>query len=160
MKTDVEIPYIDASSSRALAEMRAELGPLLNRSGRAIQMERERALWWTFAGGRINHTFKYGIQLLSDWKDTAGNFRVKIEGDGLMFERLERVIDVMADPAFWKDPATRDAITRSLPEYRLSKFQRALPRAFSAEMVCDFLLDIEGAWRCLKEGDPKIKTDI
>ncbi len=152
LKTDVEIPYIDASSSRARAEMREDLAPLLNRSGRAIQMEPGRALWWTFAGGRINHTFKYGVQLLSDWKATADNFRVKIEGDGLTFERLERLIGVMADPAFWKDPATRDAIMGALPEYRLSRFQRALPRAFSAEMVCDFLLDIEGAGKRLMEG--------
>ncbi len=117
--------------------MRDDLGPLLNRSGHSIQMESERALWHTFAGGQINHTLKYGIELQSDWKVIADNFRVKIEGDGLTFKRIQSIIDTMVEETFWNEPATWTKILQSLPEYRLSKFQQALPQAYSTEMVSD-----------------------
>jgi ATP-dependent helicase Lhr and Lhr-like helicase len=51
-------PYLDELGQKALAERRAELGELLRRTGNAIQVDDDGAHFWTFAGGRINHTMK------------------------------------------------------------------------------------------------------
>ena len=52
----VRYPYVDEAAFGHIAGKRADLGDLLRRPGPAIQLERERAHWWTFAGGRVNHT--------------------------------------------------------------------------------------------------------
>jgi ATP-dependent Lhr-like helicase len=57
--------YIDTTAQTALDEYRTDLGSLLSRSERSIKIEPDRAVWWTFAGGQINHTLKYGIQFQS-----------------------------------------------------------------------------------------------
>jgi ATP-dependent Lhr-like helicase len=50
----------------------------------------------------------------------------------------------MAGEGFWRDEATWRAILARLPEYRLSKFQQALPEAIAVELVGAYLLDAEG----------------
>ena len=50
-------------------------------------------------------------------------------------------------PAFWAAPETSQAILARLPEYRLSKFQDALPDAYATEMVGAYLLDTGAAAR-------------
>jgi hypothetical protein len=40
-------------------------------------------VWWTYAGGRINHTLKYALEVSQGWKVVAENFFVKIAGDGV-----------------------------------------------------------------------------
>ncbi len=57
LQTEGSIPYIDILAQAALDEYRADLRPLLQ-GGHSIQIESGRALWWTFAGGQINHTIK------------------------------------------------------------------------------------------------------
>lgn len=54
-------PYVDEAGLKHIAAKRADLGKLLRRHGPAIQLDEDRARWWTFAGGRINHTLKYGL---------------------------------------------------------------------------------------------------
>ena len=144
-----DVPYIDHASRIALQEMRQDLGALLGRNGYSIQMEPERALWWTFAGGQINHTLKYGIELQSDLKVVADNFLLKIEGPGLNFKSIEKIIGQMARLEFWKDRKTQERIFQKLPEYRLSKFQLALPDKYALEMIASFLLDVKGVVKYL-----------
>jgi len=55
----------------------------------------------------------------------------------------------MSQPGFWDDHETRHVIMSRLPEYRLSKFQRALPDDASVEMVGRYLLDIPATQRWL-----------
>ena len=145
LRTEGSIPYIDASAQAALDECRADLKPLLQGAGHSIQTEPDRALWWTFAGGQINHTLKYGLQFHRDWKIIADNFRLKIEGDSVSPTTLSLAIAQMSDNAFWNDPSTKRFIFEQLPEYRLSKFQQALPESYSLEMISHYLLDIPGA---------------
>ncbi len=142
--SDEPIPYMDVQASAAMAEMREDLGPLLARPAPHIIMEPERALWWTFAGGKINYTLKYGIETQSGVKVIADNLRLRIESTALTFEYITELLKNMRRIAFWKDPVTAEKILQSLPKYRLSKFQRALPDAFAMEMVGRFLLDVEG----------------
>ncbi len=149
LKSDDDLRYIDPQSRSALDAMRADLGPLLRRPGLTLQLEPGRALWWTFAGGKINHTLRLGLRVQEDWTVAADNYRLKIEGDGVAFSTVEAAIRAMGDPGFWADPARNVAILRQLPDYRLSKFQRALPARYSVEMVGEYLLDTPGTVRLL-----------
>jgi Lhr-like helicase len=145
LQTEDSIPYINVSAQAALDECRADLKPLLQNSGHSIQTEPNRVLWWTFAGGQINHTLKYGLQFHHDWKIVADNFRLKIQGDSVSATTLSLAIAQMSNDAFWNAPSTKRFIFEQLPEYRLSKFQQALPESYSLEMIGDYLLDIPGA---------------
>ncbi|MEH2160462.1 MAG: hypothetical protein V7K38_05320 [Nostoc sp.] len=57
----------------------------------------------------------------------------------------------MSTPNFWETSATQRFILSQLPEYRLSKFQRALPEVYSLEMISNYLLDIRGVINFLKQ---------
>ena len=134
----------DTSAQAALDQYRADLRPLLQ-DGNSIQTEPDRALWWTYAGGQINQTLKYRLQFHHDWKIVADNFRLKIEGDSVSSTTQSLAIAHLSDDAFWNEPSTKRFICEQLPEYRLSKFQQALPESYSLEMISDYLLDIPGA---------------
>ncbi len=142
---DDPIPYIDEPAQAQLAAIRDDLGPLLRGTGPHIQIETKRALWWTFAGGRINHTLRYGLEIQLNAKVVADNFRIKIEGSGIVSETLPALIGNMARKCFWEERENRESILAALPNYRLSKFQPALPEVYAAEMVGRYLLDVEGA---------------
>jgi len=51
----------------------------------------------------------------------------------------------MIDHAFWNQLSTKRFIFEQLPEYRLSKFQQALPESYSLEIIGNYLLDIPRA---------------
>ena len=144
------IPYIDEKSQLSLDEWRQELNPILNCSGLCIIIEEERILWWTFAGGQVNHTLKYGIQVNKDWKIVADNFKLKIEGSEITAQSLKQTIFKLSSDDFWKDVSTRSYIKANLPNYRLSKFQSALPANNSFEMVENYLLDISKTTNFIK----------
>jgi len=151
---DDPIPYIDNPAQTHLAALRDDLGPLLRRPGLPIQTDPDRALLWTFAGGRINHTLKHGLALRLDAKIIADNFRIKIEGGGVVAAALPGLIDNMSRKAFWDDPGTHENLLAGLPNYRLSKFQPALPERFAAEMVGGYLLDVAGVCRRFGQLNP------
>ena len=145
----VRYPYVDEAALQHLAEKRADLGDLLRRSGPALQIDGGVARWWTFAGGRINHTLKYGFGVLEGWKAVVDNFQLRIEGDGVGHESVREAITKMTSRSFWDEPDTRRAVLTRLPEYRLSKFQDCLPEKFALEMVETYLLDVDGTVRWL-----------
>jgi hypothetical protein len=144
-------PYVDEPGSVHLEEKRADLGPVLRRPGYAVQLDGNVALWWTFAGGRINHTLKYGLEVSEGWKVVADNFQLRIDGNGVTHESVRRAIGKMASAAFWDAPEMRKAILAKLPGYRLSKFQDALPERFALEMIENYLLDVAGTVRWLAD---------
>jgi ATP-dependent Lhr-like helicase len=146
---DVAYPYVDASAALHLEERRADLGDLLRRSGQGLQMDGDVARWWTFAGGRINHTLKYGLEIAEGWKVVADNFQLRVEGSGISHETVDRAIKRMSLPEFWNEPAIRRAMLARLPGYRLSKFQDCLPEPFGLEVVERHLLDLDGAMKWL-----------
>jgi ATP-dependent Lhr-like helicase len=148
--SDDTIPYIDSTAQTALDAYRADLAPILKRSQPSVQLDPDRALWWTFAGGQINNTLKYGLQFHHDWKIAVDNFKLKIEGDSVSQATLMLAIAQMQKAVFWKNPSTQQFIQDQLPEYRLSKFQKALPTAYAVEMVENYLLDISGTVKFLQ----------
>ena len=159
--SDAPISYASKPARAQLGVLRSDLGETLQREGYAIQMEAGRATWWTFAGGQINHTLRYGLQLQTGWKVAADNLKLTIEGDGLSFAELEETISALGLSAFWRDPRNQRRLLAALPEYRLSKFQRALPERFALEVIAKFLLDVPGTVRFLG-GDyaPQLKPAL
>ncbi|MDP9149196.1 MAG: hypothetical protein M3O36_04540 [Myxococcota bacterium] len=145
----VRYPYLDDAAAKHLVEKRADLGDLLRREGPAVQLDGGIARWWTFAGGRINHTVKYAFEVLEGWKAVADNFQLRTEGDAVTHESVRSAIRRMASASFWEEPATRKAILARLPGYRLSKFQDCLPEPFALEVIENHLLDVEGTVRWL-----------
>ena len=142
-------PYVDEPGTKHIEEKRGDLGDLLRRSGHAVQIDGSTAYWWTFAGGRVNHTLKYGFEVAEGWKVVADNFQLRIEGDGIGHESVRKAIGKMSSPEFWDAPDTRRAVLARLPGYRLSKFQDCLPELFALEVVERYLLDVEGTVRWL-----------
>jgi len=114
-----------------------------------IELDHEKGHAWTFAGGRINQTLRYIFALEGGFKVIPDNVQLRMEGDTVTLPRVHKVIDRMRQPGFWSDRTVWDSIIAALPEYRLSKFQRALPPQFSEEMVRDYLLDIKGTQRMI-----------
>ncbi|MCB9479335.1 MAG: DEAD/DEAH box helicase [Deltaproteobacteria bacterium] len=140
-----EVSYLDDSSRRVLVAMRDDLGELLEHSGLAIQIDEESTIWWTFAGGQINFTLKYALEILGDWKVAADNFGIRIKHGGVTRDRINEIIRTMEREGFWDHPDVEKEIHQRLPEYRLSKFQVALPRSMATEVVGRYLLDFRGA---------------
>ncbi len=147
LEDDKPLAYLRPSAAAALEARRAELGPSLRDTNFLVQMDGGKAHVWTFAGGRINHTLKYIFALVGGWKVVADNFQLRIEGDSVTPQALFEVVDRMRTNAFWSDRSVWGPIYAGLPEYRLSKFQKALPQEFSEEMVGRYLLDVEGTRR-------------
>lgn len=140
---DTEYPYLHATAQAALREMRHDVRPRLERPEPAIAYESEVASWWTWAGGRINHTLKHAIELKTGWRVVADNFHLRIEGD-VSPETVNPLLAAMGTQEFWSDPAFSAALLAKLPDYRLSKFQPAMPEAAAREMVASYLLDVPG----------------
>ncbi|MEI8255742.1 MAG: hypothetical protein WCJ30_08730 [Deltaproteobacteria bacterium] len=141
---EVTYPYLDSAAKIALDEAREDLGALLRRAVRPIQVEAGVARWWTFAGGRINYTLKYALEHLGGWKVVADNFMLRIEGASVAPEAVAAAIGRLGDAGWWSDERNRRDVLARLPEYRLSKFQRAMPDWAATEMIGAYLLDVDG----------------
>jgi ATP-dependent Lhr-like helicase len=147
-----ELPYLEAGATAGLHARRVELGDTLRRP-LAVQNDEGLLRWWTFAGGKINHTLEYAIELSTGWKVVADNFHLKVSGDGVSDTALRSCLTELREHAFWVAPETQQALLARLPEYRLSKFQQALPDAFAVEMVGVYLLDVAGAAAFLRQAE-------
>ncbi|MBI2378659.1 MAG: DEAD/DEAH box helicase [Deltaproteobacteria bacterium] len=145
---DTAYPYVHGTAVEHFAAQRSDLGELLRRDGLAIQLVDGVGRWWTYAGGRINHTLKYGLEVLEGWKVQADNFVLRVDGAGVTHESIRVAAARLAEPAFWSSEDVRRAVLAKLPGYRLSKFQDCLPERFALEVIERYLLDVEGttAW--------------
>lgn len=155
LEEDVQYPYVHPDLLASLNERREDLGDSLRRAAIPVQIIDAKAHCWTFAGGRINQTLRYIFALLGGFKVVADNFQLRLEGDSVTHKAIDEIIERMRTPAFWTDHSIWGRIMGELPEYRLSKFQRALPEEFSEEMVGRYLLDVEGTRRLVEEPTPR-----
>ena len=146
---DDDYPYLDVLAKAALNEWRGDLGALLRRITDAIQYDGDTAMWWTFAGGKINQTLKYALEWRGRWKVVPDNFCLKIKGDGVSQESVRALVSELRAPEFWAAEETRRMLHSMVPEYRLSKFQRVLPEKWQVEMVGSYLLDFDATARWL-----------
>jgi ATP-dependent Lhr-like helicase len=144
LSEEVALPYLDDAASAAIEERRSDMRELLRR-GLAIQTDEDCIRWWTFAGGKINHTLKHVLEWQQDWKVVADNFKLRISGAGASDGVVREAIRDVSGPGFWQAPETAQALLARVPEYRLSKFQDALPEAMGLEVIGAYLLDLVGA---------------
>ena len=87
------------------------------------------------------------------WPRVADNLLVRIEGDGVNHTTVRDVLRRLAEPSFWSSGEMRRALADMVPEYRLSRFQFALPARAAAEVLGDYQLDFDGAagfWQALR----------
>lgn len=149
---DQPFPYLHNSAVEALDGLREALGELAASDDPALEAESGRAAWWTFAGGRINHTLRYGLEVLRGWEIVADNLMLRIEGDTVSETAVLGAITEMSAPGFWDRADVWEAVLEKLPAYRLSKFQRALPEKLARELVGAWLLDVPGTTALLGGG--------
>ncbi len=142
LTSDAPLVYLDAAAMRALQDLRADLGRGLRHQRFGREGTPDGEFLWTYAGGAVNLTLKHGLQLLRGWTPASDNFRLKFASGQTTPEALDEALECLARPGFWEDPDLRTRLVAGLPEYRLSKFQRALPQRFALEMVERYLLDI------------------
>ena len=70
----------------------------------AIEIADNEIRWWTFAGGRINSTLRYGLgTLLPGTQIVPDNFLVRLRGDDLNYARFQEALAALRDPSFWGD---------------------------------------------------------
>ncbi|MBI3929087.1 MAG: hypothetical protein HY319_26320 [Armatimonadetes bacterium] len=153
LTTNIPLPYLDELSRHSLEELRADLGRMLRSSIYGHEQSADGELLWTFAGGAINQTLKYGFQILRGWSVVADNFRLRFPSDCVTHAQVAEGLAELGRRSFWEDENTQERLLEIVPEYRLSKFQPALPRKWSLEMIRDYLVDIEGTVRYL--GNPR-----
>ncbi len=144
LKDTAEPPWLHPSALPLLRERREQFAEIMERPG-GIVWEPGDIRWWTFAGGRINATLQRALRQLGDWKVTADNVMVRLRSESTAHGDFIAARRRLRDPAFWTDATFWSAAEATLPSWRLSKFQRALPEAMQQEMVARFLLDLEGA---------------
>ena len=136
------LPYLDKAAQNSIAERSREMGPHLQDRSWYLESTDKGLHLITFAGGAVNQTIKYGLHILRAWTLTADNFRLRLADDASSAE-IAQALRELANPKFWTHPETQDTLLNSLPEYRLSKFQQALPRRFALETVQNYLLDVD-----------------
>jgi ATP-dependent helicase Lhr and Lhr-like helicase len=144
LKSDRSLNFLDPAGKAALTEYRETHGQQLSDFPCIEWDEDGMATWWTYAGGRINHTLKYGIQAGHDWQVRVDNFKLRIEGKSLGIGTLSLTVDRVLSEKFWQETATRNYLMNNMPNYRFSKFQQVLPEEYAFEVIQSYLLDIEG----------------
>jgi ATP-dependent Lhr-like helicase len=139
-------PYLDEQAAAVLEEKREAIQPLFQSRRAGIEARDGEVRWWTFAGGKINATLRYGLEAVGgDWKITTDNILVKAKGEGITEERFHDAIERLATPEIWDDAKLWRDVAASLPNYRLSKFQDLMPDWVEQEVVADYLLAVSGA---------------
>ena len=139
---DQRFAYLHPSAVQALGERRDWMRPILETAPSPMVVDEGQTTWWTFAGGRINNTLRYYLKAMGH-DVRADNFRITLDGQGLGV----RVADLGQTG---RVNELSEKVHRLLPEYRLSKFQRALPEWASREMIEAYLLDVPGMMRFIE----------
>ena len=146
LRVETTLPYLSPKAAARLDVWRDSLHDLLQVGPCPVAESDSVLQWWTFGGGRINTTLKYALEALLDVRLLGGNLGLRAASGTLDARALDDAVTQLANPRVWDD-GLRQVVQDRCPEYRLSKFQRALPPWAQQEMVQSFLLDIPGAQR-------------
>ncbi len=145
--------YLTPEAAALLAERREALAQFVAPGSPGVDIGDNEIRWWTFAGGRINTTLRYGLGTQLDRVQVIpDNFLLRLRGDDLTYRRFQEALAALRSQAIWNDEALWSGIFDSLPGYRLSKFQPFMPPWVQTEVVARYLLDVPGTRRWLDEG--------
>lgn len=144
LRREDDLGYLSPESKSSLATQRAEFGHVLREHSWFFQMGEEVLLMWNFAGGAVNQTLKYGLELLlPSVKVGADNFKLRAKLGDETVTSVQDALRRLGRSATWEE--LEPQLVGSLPSYRLSKFQDALPAYASVEVVKAYLLDVNRA---------------
>lgn len=140
--------YLDAAAQDVLAETRALHATWLPRAPLALQELPQQCRWWTYAGYRINNTLRLLLGHLLGVTLTANNYYLGFDPSELTPEGLALQWKKLLRPEFWADPQLELQLQELLPNWRLSKFQDALPPWARREVLAQHWLDLPAtrAW--------------
>ena len=136
--------YLTSAAKESLLTQRAEFGDVLQDGHWFTVVEDDGVLLWNFAGGAVNQTFKYGLELLMPSVIvSADNFKLRVRLGDASLPELRANLARLGTQEVWTELEPR--LLGCMPNYRLSKFQTALPDRYFLETVKDYLLDVETA---------------
>ncbi|MCA8963080.1 MAG: ribonuclease D, partial [Planctomycetes bacterium] len=75
-----------------------------------------------------------------------------VRAEGISERDFRAAVAAISELEFWENDKLWEEVGQSLPNYRLSKFQSLMPPWVEREMLGEYLLDVEGAWRWLSGG--------
>jgi ATP-dependent helicase Lhr and Lhr-like helicase len=142
LRSVAEVPYLDEATQQALTTCRSEQRPSLIHP--LTWASEQKAMLWTYAGGKINRTLKYALEHHWGWQVSANNLQISVHGEHLTPATLAKALTEVSQVEFWQAPETQTFLLERLPNYRFSKFQQVLPPEFALEVVQSNLLDIPG----------------
>lgn len=140
---ETPLPYLDEAAQECVRTFRGSHKRL------TVEVGSDDELVWTYAGGAVNQTLKYGLSLRHGWTVACDNFRLRIRRNSQV--RVEEALGELSSLEVWLHSDFQQQLLAAMPEYRLSKFQEALPRQRSLEVVREYLLDVPGTVRYLGE---------
>jgi ATP-dependent helicase Lhr and Lhr-like helicase len=152
LTNDERYPYLDPAANHILQEQRSSMRGILKPERGGIEVDLGEIRWWTFAGGRINTTLRYAIEATRpQWTVTPDNYMLRVRGPDLNVHAFRAILDRLHQRELWDDTELWTGVARSLPSYRLSKFQSVMPPWVEQEVITRYLLDTEGTKRWLQE---------
>jgi ATP-dependent Lhr-like helicase len=154
LASDETYNYLTPEAAGVLAERRDALVRFVAPGSPGVDIDDREIRWWTFAGGRINSTLRYGLgRILDGVQIIPDNFLLRLRGDHLTYPQFEEAIARLRGPTFWGDEEPWKGVFESLPGYRLSKFQPLMPPWVEREVVARYLLDVNAAQKWLTEDE-------
>lgn len=156
---EAPVGFLSDLAQALLDRLRSEWRPLLSHAPVILERRGEKATLFTYAGGRINnvvgrlYTYRTGLEARAD------NLRVRLElpTDEIWSRPMERVLEELGTPLSGE---TLQALVKSIPRARASKFQPFLPPDLEAAFVAGRLLDLEGAMRLAAEDLGVVTWDV
>ena len=151
--------YLESEATAVVNQRRDEMRRFLQPGCGGIQAVDQEFRWWTFAGGRINSTLRYAMASVGgNWQIIPDNYQVTVRGDDMDENAFLAALQRLTAQDLWDNQPFWDQVARSLPSYRLSKFQPLMPSWVEREVVAAYLLDVLGASRWLSNLPPPQST--
>jgi ATP-dependent Lhr-like helicase len=151
LTSDHTYAYLSPEARAILTERRDFFRDALVDGRTGMEHEAGEIRWWTFAGGRINSTLRYGLAaVLGETQIVPDNFLLRLKSDKLDLLLLRTAISELRDRRFWDEDERWSGVLNSLPGYRLSKFQPLMPSWVEREVVARYLLDVDRTLDWLK----------
>ena len=148
--SDHVFPYLDKSAAAVVEQRRSVMRPFLDTEQDCLEDAPDEVVWWTFAGGRINATFRYALEAVgAEFKIITDNYCIRFRGEKVSLRLIRSEIAQLRKVDLWESDKIWKEIADSLPSYRLSKLQPLMPPWIERECLAKYLLDVEGAKRWL-----------
>lgn len=149
--SDVDYPYLGPDGKALLNALRGDKQTFLASSFAPIEHDHKGILWYTNAGGYVNSSLRFALNIELGVGVQATNEFIKIESETLPWNDFTTALEKISSPGYWENPELLKDLVYMMPNYRLSKFQPYLPEPLQLKIVADTILDIPAVKRFLAE---------